>query len=101
MMMKMMKNMMMNIMNFNVVFDDQDNVDVDDVIADHDDIKEMPLELMMQIRVCFFLERLTDGSMSHCTCSYFGLPKLYRYFVGIFMFGSKILCLNLQVFVPV
>ena len=40
-------------MNFNVVFDDQDNVDVDDVIADHDDIKKMPLELMMQIRVCF------------------------------------------------
>ena len=54
MMMKMMKNMMMNMMNFNVVFDDQDNVDVDDVIADHDDIKKMPLELMMQIRVCFF-----------------------------------------------
>ena len=37
-------------MNFNDVFDG----DVDDVIVDHDDIKKMPLELMMQIRVCFF-----------------------------------------------
>jgi len=61
--MKMMKNMMMNMMNFNVVFDDQDNVDVDDVIADHDDIKKMPLELMMQIRVCFFW---SDSLMDLC-----------------------------------
>ena len=57
---------------------------------------------MMQIWVWCFLEWLTDGSMSHCTCSYFGLPKLYRAFVGIYIhFGSKILRLNLQVFVPV
>jgi hypothetical protein len=48
----MIKNMMMKMMKFNDVFDDQGNVDVDDVIVDHDDIKKMPLEPMMQIRVC-------------------------------------------------
>ena len=55
-MMKMIKNMMMKMMKFNDVFDDQGNVDVDDVIVDHDDIKKMPLEPMMRSEFVFFLE---------------------------------------------
>jgi hypothetical protein len=64
MMMKMIKNMMMKMMKFNDVFDDQGNVDVDDVIVDHDDIKKMPLEPMMQIRVCLFF--WSDSLMDLC-----------------------------------